>query len=303
MWKASHTRSKSKAHQSVPSPIGEPGRPARRRVRRAESESLGWQHLNADRAGLASNSNFRSGTEAAVQNLTGLHEALARVVLAERELADVLTEVTGIARRAMPSVEAASVTLIRGEKPFTAAYDGQMALDADELQYERGYGPCMDAGRAGQIFLIDDMRSEQRWPDYAQHAAAHGVLSSLSVPLPFQGATIGALNTYAGRPNLFDDTDVELAQEVAAWVAVAVGNAEAAARSSEDLTHLRTAMMSRACIEQAKGILMERHKIKEDEAFTILTHASQWTNTKLRDVADELVRTGAVPSPGLTRSS
>ena len=57
-------------------------------------------------------------------------------------------------------------------------------------------------------------------------------------------------------------------------------------------------MMSRACIEQAKGILMERHKTKEDEAFTILTHASQQTNTKLRDVADELVQTGAVPSPG-----
>jgi AmiR/NasT family two-component response regulator len=55
-------------------------------------------------------------------------------------------------------------------------------------------------------------------------------------------------------------------------------------------------MLSRACIEQAKGILMERHKIKEDEAFTILTHASQRTNTKLRDVAAELVRTGTLPS-------
>jgi hypothetical protein len=65
--------------------------------------------------------------EAAVQNLTELHEALARVVLAERELSEVLTQITGIARRAMPSIEAASVTLIRGEKPFTAAYDGQMA--------------------------------------------------------------------------------------------------------------------------------------------------------------------------------
>jgi AmiR/NasT family two-component response regulator len=54
--------------------------------------------------------------------------------------------------------------------------------------------------------------------------------------------------------------------------------------------------MSRACIEQAKGILMERHKITEDEAFTMLTHASQRTNTKLRDVAEELVRTGALPS-------
>jgi GAF domain-containing protein len=230
-----------------------------------------------------------------MNNLTELHEALAGVVSADRELSEVLTEITRIARRAMPSVEAASITLIRDEKPFTAAYDGQMALDADELQYERGYGPCMDAGRAGQMFLIDDMRSDQRWPDYAQHAAAHGVLSSLSVPLPFQGATIGALNTYARQPRVIDDTDVEVAEEVAGWVAIAIGNAEAAARSSEDLTQLRTAMMSRACIEQAKGILMERHKIKEDEAFTILTHASQRTNTKLRDVAEELVRTGALP--------
>jgi len=230
-----------------------------------------------------------------MDSLPELHEALARIVVADRELSDVLTEIIGIARSAMPNVDAASITLIRAEKPFTAAYDGQMALDADELQYERGYGPCMDAGRAGQMFLIDDMRTEQRWPDYAQHAAAHGVLSSLSVPLPFQGATIGALNTYAGRPQVIDDHDIELAEEVAAWLAIAIGNAEAAARTSEDLTQLRTAMMSRASIEQAKGILMERHRIKEDDAFTILTHASQQTNTKLRDVAEELVRTGALP--------
>jgi GAF domain-containing protein len=232
-----------------------------------------------------------------MNNVNQLHEALARVVFADREPSEVLSEITRIARRAMPSVEAASVTLIRGDKPFTAAYDGQMALDADEMQYERGYGPCVDAGRAGQMFLVDDMRTEQRWPDYAQNVAAHGVLSSLSVPLPFQGVTIGALNIYASQPKVFDDSDIELAQEVAAWIAVAVGNAEAAARTTDDLTQFRTAMSARALIEQAKGILMERHKIKEDEAFTILTHASQRTNTKLRDVAAELVRTGALPSP------
>ena len=124
---------------------------------------------------------------------------------------------------------------------------------------------------------------------------ACGVLSSLSVPLPFQGATIGALNTYASKALVFDDSDIELAQEVAAWVAVAVGNAEAAARISDGLIQLRTVMMSRACIEQAKGILIERHKITEDEAFTMLAHASQRTNTKLRDVAAELVRTGTLP--------
>ena len=226
--------------------------------------------------------------------LSRLHEELARVVLVGRGLADVLGEITRVARRAMPGAEAASITLIRGERAFTAAYDGQMALDADELQYERGYGPCMDAARAGQLFLVDDMRTEQRWPDYARHVAAQGVRSSLSIPLPFQGATIGALDTYAGRPRAFGEADVALGEEVASWLALAVGNAEAAARTEEDLAHMRKAMMSRAVIEQAKGILIERHKVTDDQAFTILAHASQQTNVKLRDVAADLVRTGAL---------
>jgi putative methionine-R-sulfoxide reductase with GAF domain len=227
-------------------------------------------------------------------DLSTLHQELAKVVIVGRDLADVLDEITKVARRAMPGPEAASITLIRGESAFTAAYDGQMALDADELQYERGYGPCMDAARAGQVFLVDDMRTEQRWPDYARHAAAQGVRSSLSIPLPFQGATIGALDTYAGRPHAFGEADVALGEEVASWLALAVGNAEAAARTEEDLAHMRKAMMSRAVIEQAKGILIERYKITDDQAFTILTHASQQTNTKLRDVAADLVRTGAL---------
>jgi GAF domain-containing protein len=231
-------------------------------------------------------------------DLTTLHEELAGVVLVGRNLADVLSEITIVGRRAMPGTDAASITLIRGERAFTAAYDGQMALDADELQYERGYGPCMDAARAGQVFLVDDMRTEQRWPDYAQHAADRGVGSSLSVPLPFQSATIGALNCYARRAHAFSEADVTLGEDVASWVALAVSNAKAAAQTDDDLAHMRTAMMSRAVIEQAKGILMERHKIIDDQAFTMLTHASQQTNVKLRDVAAELVRTGALPGGG-----
>ena len=40
---------------------------------------------------------------------------------------------------------------------------------------------------------------------------------------------------------------------------------------------------------------MERHKITADQAFTLLTKASQHTNIRLRDVADDLVNTGALP--------
>ena len=63
-------------------------------------------------------------------------------------------------------------------------------------------------------------------------------------------------------------------------------------RSSDDVLDMRRAMASRAVIEQAKGILMERHRITAEQAFTLLTHASQRSNVKLRDIADELTRTG-----------
>src|SRR5215213_9454744 len=95
---------------------------------------------------------------------TKLHEELARVVRTGRTLSDALGEITRIARAAMRGSEATSITLIRDEIPFTAAHDGQLALDADELQYQRDYGPCVDAGRSGQVFLVEDMRTEQRWP-------------------------------------------------------------------------------------------------------------------------------------------
>lgn len=226
--------------------------------------------------------------------LIRLHEALARVVVVDRDFVDVLTDITQVARASMPGTEAASITLIRGERPYTAAYDGHLALEADELQYQRGYGPCVDAGRAGQVFVVDDMRHEGRWPDYAQHAAAAGVGSSLSVPLPFQASTIGALNSYATEPHAFSEEDVALGEEIAAWVALAVANAEAAGRTVQELAQMREAMQSRASIEQAKGVLMERHKLTADQAFTLLTRASQHANVKLRHVADELVRTGSL---------
>jgi GAF domain-containing protein len=231
---------------------------------------------------------------ARMPNLIDLHESLARVALTGRDLDEVLGEITTVARKAIPAVDAASITLIRGEKAFTAAYDGQMALDADELQYERGYGPCVDAGLAGQVMAIDDVTTEQRWPDYCRVVAARGIGSSLSVPLPFQGATIGALNNYARETAAFGDGDVALGQEVAAFVAIAVANAEATARATDDVANMRRAMASRAVIEQAKGILMERYKTTPEQAFTLLTHASQRSNVKLRDVAEELATTGVL---------
>ncbi len=215
---------------------------------------------------------------------------LSRVVLADRSLGDVLGEVTDIAARSIPGAESTSITLVRGDKAFTAAHTGEMALAADELQYERGYGPCMDAGRAGVVLRIDDMRTEQRWPDYTANVLEVGVRSSLSMPLPYQGSSIGALNIYSTEPAAFaSQASEEAATAVAEAVAVAVANADAHDRLAEHAQNMRLAMESRAVIEQAKGVLMAQQGIDAEQAFEVLRGASQRYNRKLRDIAHGIV--------------
>jgi transcriptional regulator with GAF, ATPase, and Fis domain len=218
---------------------------------------------------------------------------LSRIALAEGTLDAALEQIADIAKETLPGAEEVSITLVRDEKPFTAAYTGKLALDADELQYERGYGPCMDAGRAGTVLLVDDMRAEKRWPDYAAHVVPRGVLSSLSVPLPVQTDLIGALNIYARRPHAFDSRAVDVAKELASYVAVAVGNAAAYSEATKFARDMAAAMASRAVIEQAKGVIMAQNRCDPERAFEILRTASQGRNVKLRDIAREIVATVA----------
>jgi AmiR/NasT family two-component response regulator len=64
---------------------------------------------------------------------------------------------------------------------------------------------------------------------------------------------------------------------------------------TDQIGHLERAIASRDVIGQAKGILMERHRISADEAFERLKAASQHQNRKLAALAEELADTGQWP--------
>jgi GAF domain-containing protein len=134
------------------------------------------------------------------------------------------------------------------------------------------------------------MASEERWPDYVARVTSTGVRSSLSVPLPYQGSSIGALNVYSSRPAAFASPEsLEAGLEVAEYIAVAVANADSHWQLGEQARNMRLAMESRAVIEQAKGVLMAQRKVDADVAFEILREASQRYNRKLRDIATGIV--------------
>jgi GAF domain-containing protein len=226
-------------------------------------------------------------------------ERLGRLSLRELSLDSLLQTVADLTKSVMPGNPEASVLLLVKDRPTTVVSTGELATELDERQYERGHGPCLHAARTGEVIEIPDTRADDRWPDYLPRAVERGNLSSLSIPLaidPDERVT-GALNIYARRPDAFDEASRSVATRFAPYAAVATGNLYAYQSARDMAENLQAALESRAVIDQAKGILMERYKLTADQAFQLLARASMTTNRKLRDVADHLVRTGELRLP------
>jgi len=223
---------------------------------------------------------------------------LSKIILGTQPLDGILGRIAELAKRTIPEVSEASVTLMRGREVFSVVFTGPLAIDLDERQYDAGFGPCVDAATSGATIAIPDTSASSDYPDFARTARRRGITGTLSVGLPVEQRTIGALNLYssAGRP--FDESSRELAQTFAAYAAVAVANAGVYASTAELARNLQRALDSRAVIDQAKGILMARHRLTPDGAFALLSERSQHANRKLRDLAAEIV--AEVASSGTT---
>jgi GAF domain-containing protein len=225
---------------------------------------------------------------------------LAGISLGKESMSSVLDRVAELAKKTIPGVAEASVSLMRNDKATTAAYTGRLALDLDETQYGRGYGPCLESAASGEVLEITDARRETRWPDYTPVAVDRGALSSLSVPLPIQPVVHGGLNLYGIEAEAFDDEARDAARVFASYAAVAVQNMNLYETTRDLAANLDAAMQSRAVIEQAKGILMREHHCDAGVAFEILRSASQRYNRKLRDIAQGIVDGVGRPPKGGT---
>jgi GAF domain-containing protein len=218
---------------------------------------------------------------------------LGRINLSQADLGQVLTRVASLAASVIPGADEVSVTLVSGGVAGTATFTGEVAMSLDESQYDSGYGPCLDAAAQHAVFVVDDMTRESRWPAFAAAAVERGVRSSLSVGIPIQEKVSGAINIYGLADHAFDADAVALAQTFAGYAAVAMANAHLYSTTAALAEQMAEAMSSRAVIEQAKGILMAQRGVSAQEAFDILSRASQAANRKLRDIAEAMVERAA----------
>ncbi|MEU6068894.1 MULTISPECIES: GAF and ANTAR domain-containing protein [Streptomyces] len=218
---------------------------------------------------------------------------LARDLLAKESVQDTLDEIAAAAVRLITGCDAAGILAVRKGRAVTLSSCGDWVQESDRLQGELGEGPCFDLARytpPERAFRIEDMTEPQpTWPRFAEAARTLGIGSMTGVLLYTDAEDFGALNLYARRPGAFTHEF-----ETAGWLLAS--HAAVALSSARTIDQLEHAMDTRHAIGEAMGILMERHKLSEDEAFDVLRNISQHHNIKLRDVAQR-VRDDHTDSP------
>ncbi|MFC0111476.1 hypothetical protein [Kibdelosporangium aridum] len=111
---------------------------------------------------------------------------LTRNLLDATSVRGVLEQVVTAALRVVPGVDLVSITLRSRDGSFhTPVHTDPVAVALDQVQYETGEGPCLDAALAPGPAQTrsDDLAVESAWPHFGPAAAAYGVRAVLSVPL------------------------------------------------------------------------------------------------------------------------
>lgn len=208
-----------------------------------------------------------------------------RLLVAADDLDETLARVCQLAVSLIKGCEHAAITLIEANRPWkTRGATDPLPELVDRLQYDTGQGPCLDAIRLDDIFRVDDLRREERWPKFAPLAVEKtGIRSMLSFRLFVQSDVLGALNLYSKLPNAFISPrqTVELGEIFATHAAVVLSGRRL-------IEQLQSAMTSRDTISLAMGLLMGRQSLSREQAFDILRRASQRTNVKVRDIAAQI---------------
>jgi GAF domain-containing protein len=210
---------------------------------------------------------------------------VARTMGRAPDLASTLDAIVHSCAASLPTFEHVGIsTTAPKQPPRTRATTGELVQELDNLQYELGQGPCADTLRGEDRVSAPLIRHDQRWPEYVPLAVQRtGLRSQLALRLYVDDrGTVGGLNLYSTSNDHISDEDLDAAELFAAHASVALGHAW-------ERENLHQAIANRTMIGTAIGLVMERYRLDEQAAFSYLSRVSSTTNTKLKDVAAQLV--------------
>src|SRR5215207_3213664 len=149
-------------------------------------------------------------------------------------------------------------------------------------------GPSVEAFVQDEPVSSGDLGAEGRWPAFRQLVIAAGIRAWLSVPVRQRHGPIGALDFAHTDPQPWQPQDLATSSALARLIMVTLELA--AARQQEGLTpELQFAVQHDARVEQARDVLMERERVDEDAASTLLHQQAQIEDRPIRAIAERIL--------------
>jgi hypothetical protein len=213
-------------------------------------------------------------------------ESLARIVYVSDTFEEVYVAIVRAAPGLVAGCDHASLMLRRDDRFETVAASDDVARAIDRYERELGEGPCIDAIAGASVFHDPDLTNGSPWPRLTQRVLAHTPVRGMAgFRLRAGEGAVGALNLFSDTAGGITDESVDQGIVLASFVTVAL----MASTQRDTAESLRAGLRSNREIGKAMGLMMAFHKITDDEAFTMLRSASQNLNTKLVEVARQVV--------------
>jgi hypothetical protein len=210
-----------------------------------------------------------------------LHELSARLLSAD-DTVQALDRLAAFVAGAMPDVLRSSVVLIGENTPLTVAASGPAAQALDDLQYEIGQGPGLDAARTRAVVTAEDLTADARWPELTDCAQAEGVRSVAAIPLDLQRAAVGSLSLYVGRPDGIGPDLLLTAMAIVSQAEVLLGELRRRELHSEG-----------ASVDRAAGVIIAQRGCGVQEAYDVLQDTAHRLGIHRQTVAERLVAAAA----------
>lgn len=220
------------------------------------------------------------------------------------ELADTLVDdfdavdfLTTLTRRCVEVLHVTEVAVLLADEDGalrSVASSNEQANLLELFELQNGEGPCLDCHRTGEQVLNETLETSDRWPVFGAEARRRGFVMVHALPLRLRGAVMGAVNAFSVDTEPLTRHEIDLAQAFADVATIGLFQ-ERGLRSARLLAEqLQAALNSRIVIEQAKGMLAERHQTDMSESFDSLRRYARDRNLRLGAVAEALLN-GTIP--------
>ena len=214
----------------------------------------------------------------------------AAAMVSEHVVADVLAQLlTDCAD--LVSAEAVAILVVdRTAELSLLSSSSHRAAELEMLQIQRSSGPCVEAIRTGQHVSAEGSDElTRRWGEVGQAIVDSGFQRVDAYPMRWRGRVLGGLNIFRSSPTQTPGEVATLSQAFAD-VATLVVVQSTEIPTDQVAARVHDAIMARAKVEQAKGVLAHLHRVDMGEAYERLRGLAAQSGRSLTETALQVVR-------------